>query len=129
MSVSEPGDVAARPIHVTETLTADVALGAVAADWDADQAVTDLYSAHYRSLVRLSALLVSQAFWVGLFGISLAQPAAQGLAWCFRRRGPQVQLPPWLLAGAAAVTLLMALLSGLLALRSLRLAEPSNLLR
>jgi putative ABC transport system permease protein len=78
---------------------------------------------------RMSALLVSQAFWVGLFGISLAQPAAQGLAWCFRRLGPQVNLPPWLLAGAAAVTLLMALLSGLLALRSLRLAEPSNLLR
>src|SRR5580658_6172186 len=58
MTVSEPGDVAARPIHVTETLTADVALGAVTADWDADQAVTDLYTAHYRSLVRLSALLV-----------------------------------------------------------------------
>ncbi len=58
MTVSEPGDVVARPIHVTETLTADVALGAVTADWDADQAVTDLYMAHYRSLVRLSALLV-----------------------------------------------------------------------
>lgn len=58
MTVSEPGDVVARPIHVTETLTADVALGAVTADWDADQAVTDLYMAHYRPLVRLSALLV-----------------------------------------------------------------------
>jgi RNA polymerase sigma-70 factor (sigma-E family) len=56
--MGEPGDVAARPIHVTETLTAGVGLGAVTADWDADQAVTDLYSAHYRSLVRLSALLV-----------------------------------------------------------------------
>jgi RNA polymerase sigma-70 factor (sigma-E family) len=27
-------------------------------DWDADRAVTELYSAHYRSLVRLAALLI-----------------------------------------------------------------------
>ncbi len=58
MTASEPSDVAARPIHVTETLVADVALGSVPADLDADQAVTELYSAHYRSLVRLAALLV-----------------------------------------------------------------------
>jgi RNA polymerase sigma-70 factor (sigma-E family) len=28
-------------------------------DWDADRAVTELYSTHYRSLVRLAALLIS----------------------------------------------------------------------
>jgi RNA polymerase sigma-70 factor (sigma-E family) len=43
---------------VTETLVADVALGSVAVDLDADRAVTELYSTHYRSLVRLAALLV-----------------------------------------------------------------------
>ena len=48
----------ARPIHVTEDLAADAALGSVPAEWDAEQAVTVLYSAHYRSLVRLAALLV-----------------------------------------------------------------------
>ena len=58
MTASEPSDVPARPIHVTETLVADVALGSVSADLDADEAVTELYSAHYRSLVRLAALLV-----------------------------------------------------------------------
>ena len=60
MTASEPSDVAARPTHVTETLVADVALGAVPADLDldADRAVTELYSIHYRSLVRLAALLV-----------------------------------------------------------------------
>ncbi|HEV2371737.1 MAG TPA: SigE family RNA polymerase sigma factor, partial [Streptosporangiaceae bacterium] len=42
---------------MTETLVADTALGSVPADWDADRAVTDLYSTHYRSLVRLAALL------------------------------------------------------------------------
>ncbi|HEV8222488.1 MAG TPA: SigE family RNA polymerase sigma factor [Streptosporangiaceae bacterium] len=43
---------------MTETLVANAALGAVSADWDADRAVTVLYTAHYRSLVRLAALLL-----------------------------------------------------------------------
>ncbi|WP_106581115.1 SigE family RNA polymerase sigma factor [Murinocardiopsis flavida] len=34
------------------------AITAEAAEWDADQAVTQLYSAHYRPLVRLATLLV-----------------------------------------------------------------------
>jgi hypothetical protein len=41
----------------------------------------------------------------------------------------QVLLPWWLQCGAATVTLVMALGSGLLALRSLRLVEPATLLR
>jgi RNA polymerase sigma-70 factor (sigma-E family) len=58
MTASEPSDVAARQIHVTETLAAGIALGSIPADWDADRAVTELYETHYRSLVRLAALLV-----------------------------------------------------------------------
>jgi RNA polymerase sigma-70 factor (sigma-E family) len=58
MSAGEPDAVSARPIHVTDTMVADAALGPVAADWDAEQAVTTMYSTHYRSLVRLAALLV-----------------------------------------------------------------------
>src|SRR6202161_4844012 len=58
MMTGEPADASTRPIHVTETLVADTALGSVPADWDADRAVTALYSTHYKSLVRLSALLV-----------------------------------------------------------------------
>jgi RNA polymerase sigma-70 factor (sigma-E family) len=63
MTAGEPDTVPVRPIHVTETLVADAALGAapagsVATEWDADQAVTAMYSTHYRSLVRLAALLV-----------------------------------------------------------------------
>ena len=63
---SEPDDGDARPTNVTETL---VATGAIMPDaftapatarleWSADRAVTELYSTHYRMLVRLSALLV-----------------------------------------------------------------------
>ena len=63
MTAGEPDTVPVRPIHVTETLVADAALGAVpagsvATEWDADQALTAMYSTHYRSLVRLAALLV-----------------------------------------------------------------------
>jgi RNA polymerase sigma-70 factor (sigma-E family) len=48
---------------VTEILVAHPALvnpvlGTVPADWDADRALTALYTEHYRSLVRLAALLV-----------------------------------------------------------------------
>jgi RNA polymerase sigma-70 factor (sigma-E family) len=57
MTAGEPSDVAERPTNVTETLVADVAMG-TAAEWDVDRAVTALYSEHYRSLVRLAALLV-----------------------------------------------------------------------
>src|SRR6266576_5384084 len=58
MAAGEPDAGPARPIHVTETLVADAALGSVPAEWDAEQAVTAIYSTHYRSLVRLAALLV-----------------------------------------------------------------------
>src|ERR1700683_4268190 len=67
---SEPDEGEARPTNVTETL---VATGAVVPDaflaspalastahagWNADRAGTELYSSHYRALVRLAALLV-----------------------------------------------------------------------
>ena len=58
MSAGEPDDAVGRPTQVTETLVADSALGAVPVGWDADRAVTALYSTHYRSLVRLAALLL-----------------------------------------------------------------------
>ena len=64
--MSEPEDGDARPTHVTETLVATgavvpgafVAPTTVRLGWNADRAVTELYSLHYRTLVRLAALLV-----------------------------------------------------------------------
>ncbi|GAA4614064.1 SigE family RNA polymerase sigma factor [Actinoallomurus liliacearum] len=58
MPFRKPPGEGTRPTDVTETLVARGTTGAVTVAWDADQAVTALYSAHYRSLVRLSALLV-----------------------------------------------------------------------
>lgn len=55
----KPSGKAARPTDVTtETLLVDRSMRAVPVGWDADMAVTALYSAHFRSLVRLAVLLV-----------------------------------------------------------------------
>ena len=58
MTTGEPDGVPARPINVTDTLLAGVTLEPVAKEWDATQAVTEIYTTHYRSLVRLAVLLV-----------------------------------------------------------------------
>ncbi len=74
-------------------------------------------------------MVMTQAFWVGVIGICLALPAVHGLAKLADHLTVQVLLPWWIQCGATAVTLFMALISGLLALRSLRHVEPATLLR
>jgi RNA polymerase sigma-70 factor (sigma-E family) len=54
----EPDGVVTRPIDVTEALIANPAMTHAAVEWDADRAVTAIYTDHYRSLVRLAAFLV-----------------------------------------------------------------------
>jgi RNA polymerase sigma-70 factor (sigma-E family) len=63
MTASEPGGVSARPLSRTEILEPNTLPGPVPAEThvdvtDADAAVTELYGAHYRALVRLAVLLV-----------------------------------------------------------------------
>jgi putative ABC transport system permease protein len=78
---------------------------------------------------RMAAMVVAQSFWVGLFGIALAMPVVFVLGACANFAGARVLLPLWLIVGGNALTMAMALLSGLTALRSLRLVEPIALLR
>jgi putative ABC transport system permease protein len=78
---------------------------------------------------RLVVLVLTQSFWVGLFGILLALPTVFALAWGASLVGARLQLPVWLLSATVLLTMSMALLSGVLALRSLKLVEPANLLR
>ena len=59
MTSGEPEAVPGRPIKVTtDTLLVDASLEAVSGEWDAARAVTEIYTTHYRSLVRLAVLLV-----------------------------------------------------------------------
>lgn len=78
---------------------------------------------------RVTATVLVQSFWVGLFGILLAYPTVHGLAYLGRFAEVLIPLPWPLLAIAAGVTLVMSMLAGLMALRSVRRIEPMDLLR
>jgi putative ABC transport system permease protein len=78
---------------------------------------------------RMSAAVLIQSFGVGVGGLALAAPLTYGLAQVAGACGAKVLLGAWLLGAASALTLGTALASGLVALRSLRLAEPAALLR
>ena len=62
-------------------------------------------------------VVLTQSFWVGLAGIVLAAPVAFGLAALAEWMGAKVDMRWWLLAGAIAITMIMAMVSGLMALR------------
>jgi putative ABC transport system permease protein len=78
---------------------------------------------------RISLTVLVQSFWIGVIGVVVAYPAVKGLAALAGLGGVNVLLPLWLLGGAAGVTMLMAMISGLMALRSVRQIEPMTLLR
>ncbi len=78
---------------------------------------------------RMSMLVISQAFWVGVAGLLIAYPAVEGASWLADAQGLQIKRPWWLLLSVAILTLSMAVGAGLFALRSLRNAEPAELLR
>ena len=74
-------------------------------------------------------LVLAKSFWIGVVGVCVALPVSLSLAEAARLLETKVLLPHWVLAGSAALTMGMALLSGVAALRSLRLVEPVSLLR
>ncbi len=78
---------------------------------------------------RLRRLVLGQSFWVTLAGLTLALPLTVILAHIARPMNVEVLLPPWLVAAVGSLTLAVGLLSGTGALRSLRQADPSTLLR
>jgi putative ABC transport system permease protein len=78
---------------------------------------------------RMAALVLAQAFCVGIAGLALAFPVTFALAWAAELLSVVILLPGWLLAATAAVTMAMALGSGFAAMRSLRRIEPAVLLR
>jgi putative ABC transport system permease protein len=81
---------------------------------------------------RISFTVLIQSFWVGIIGVVLAYPTVFGLAelaTLATSGGVNVKLPWQLQVGAGTLTLLMAMFSGMLALRSVRQIEPMSLLR
>ncbi|MGL6073290.1 MAG: ABC transporter permease [Fimbriiglobus sp.] len=78
---------------------------------------------------RLELTVVEQSLWVGFFGILAAVPTTLLLAEAANLIGTTVRLHPLIVLASAAVTLLMALGSGLAALRSFQGVDPAHNIR
>jgi len=78
---------------------------------------------------RISLMVITQSFWVGIIGITLAYPVCLGLRYVAMQFNTDVDMRWEILAGTATITVGMALIAGTLALRSVKQIEPMNLLR
>jgi putative ABC transport system permease protein len=78
---------------------------------------------------RLKLNVLVQSFWVGLFGIIVAAPFTLLLAEIANSMGTSVRLHPIILLIAVAVTMTMAIGSGLAALRSFQNVDPAHNIR
>lgn len=78
---------------------------------------------------RIMLMVLTQSFWVGIFGIVLAYPVCLGLREVARMGNVDVDLRAEIVGGTAIVTCLMALGAGIFALRSVRRIQPMDLLR
>jgi len=80
-------------------------------------------------LRRMAALVMAQAFWVGVAGVALALPAIVLAAAVAHWLKILILLPLWLLVATGTLTLVLALVCGLAGLRLLWQIQPSLLLR
>ena len=106
-------------------VTSQTLYGAVLAS-QREHAVLDAMGMPRRRLV---GLVLAQSFWIGLIGAIIALPVVIVFGKAALLLQTTVVLPPWLLLATVAGTMLMAMLSGVSALRSLRHVEPTLLLR
>ena len=77
----------------------------------------------------LRAVVLEQSLWIGLAGLALTAGLSALIAAIARAAYVAMVFPPWAIALTAALILIIALGSGLLALRALGRADPAALLR
>jgi putative ABC transport system permease protein len=77
----------------------------------------------------LRAVVIEQSVWVGAVGLAVTGLLTALIGWLADRWQIAMEFPWWMLAGVAAVMMVIAVLSGLLSLRPLMSAEPASLLR
>jgi putative ABC transport system permease protein len=77
----------------------------------------------------LRNVVLEQSFWLGVIGLTLTGVLTALAAWLGRLFHVAMSFPWWLVAGTTTLILLIALGSGLIALRPLYQADPANLLR
>lgn len=78
---------------------------------------------------RLRAVVLEQAFWIGLLGLGVAGFASAAVWLMAKAYHVGMTFTGWAVLGTGAVTLGVALGAGLLALRALARVEPAALLR
>jgi putative ABC transport system permease protein len=78
---------------------------------------------------RISIMVLTQSFWVGILGLLMAVPFCLGLWYLARQVNTEVDFRWEVVVGTMVLTLAMAMISGLFALRSVRQIEPMDLLR
>jgi putative ABC transport system permease protein len=78
---------------------------------------------------RISIMVLMQSFWVGVSGLILATPFCLGLWYLARQVNTEVDFRWEVTVGTIVVTLGMAMIAGVVALKSVRQIEPMNLLR
>lgn len=78
---------------------------------------------------RMNLFIMQQSLLVGLLGLAIGIPLTFGMAELANSVGTYAVLPFWIVGTTFVVTLGMAMVSGLFALRSLHHADPATLLR
>ena len=81
------------------------------------------------SLGALRLVVLEQAGWVGLVGVGITTVGTAGIVQLARAHHVLVWAPAWAYVATGIFVLIIALLSGLLALRALARTEPASLLR
>ena len=77
----------------------------------------------------LRAVVIEQAAWVGLAGLTVTALLTAAVAWLGHVGRVAMSFPWWMLFASAAALMGIAMVSGLLALRPLLQTEPASLLR
>jgi putative ABC transport system permease protein len=106
-------------------ITCQTLYAATAASWR-EYAVLEALGIPTRRIV---TAVLAQSFWVGAAGLVIAAPVTLTLSDLLALIGLKLLFPTWLVGPTVGVTLATVILSGLVALRSLRLAQPAELLR
>ena len=78
---------------------------------------------------RMISTVLAQSFWVGAAGLAAAGPVTLTLADLLAFADVYTLFPMWLLGPTVVGMMLTVLLSGIVSLSSLRLAQPAELLR
>jgi putative ABC transport system permease protein len=78
---------------------------------------------------RMTAFVLCEAFWVGVLGVLVGIPTTFGVGAIGGALGVQPIVDLRLIVFTSVVCLIASLVAGMIALRSLRGVEPSNLLR